>query len=456
MTAPSAARTGKYGSRVYPVARGEGEDLELVELPSVSNVLKVLDQPNLNRWKLRTLAEQLSMRPDLIMLAGSPDTRNDAIRQALDADRSRANQGTGVHGYAEAVDDGTLNWDLIPTVARPWIEQYMACKDRFGWTLVEKEVTVANHTLGYAGTADRYLDIPGYGVVVADLKTGKSVYPDQALQLALYARAEFIWESPDPEVVDVVMAPLVAELDEDKRLGLKRAEDGKKISAAYVKRREASIDEERSVAYARLGVRRPMPEGLRTDVGFIIHVSDTSCELIPMNLEGSYDAISGICAAYHWGSRRDIVGKPLGGTEVVSEPPVISEVVVEPVAVAVEPTPDPMKKVTLSFSMEPTGENPVAPEPSDDQLFASLRSRLTTLFETGQEVKDYVSFNWPTGVPGLRTLNHSHAQLQSINDFLSTVELRFSPFPVTEEKAVQIVKKTFPGSVTLESLDEPF
>jgi hypothetical protein len=462
MTTPAAARTGSYGRRVYPVPQGEAENLNLVELPSVSDVLKVLDAPALNQWKLNTLAEQFALHRDLVMLAASSDTRRDAIRQALDADRSKANIGTAIHGFTESVDNDTLDWSLIPEVAKPWVEHYAAAKEKFGWRLVEKEVTVFNHAAGYAGTTDRFMEFPE-GICCADVKTGANVYADQALQLSMYANGEGIWTPPDPEVVEAALKSLLEELEEDKRLGLKRAEDGKKISAAYIKRREAWIDEERWRHYARLGERRPMPEGLRTDLGYIIHLSETGCELIPMNLSGAYDSVKGICAVYHWKRRSDILGKPL---EVSSE--VSAERLPTPLS---DPIPDVSSTSDVSntphvcapdicgmptadseFGMpdplEPTGPPVPSSAPTDQQLFDSLRARLIAL---PASAKEQVAFSWPNGAPGLKTLAHTRAQLDEIDTLIFDVECKIAPEQTTAEKqAIQTVRTAFPDAMITE------
>ena len=55
------------------------------------------------------------------------------------------------------------------------------------------ELTVYNKTHKYAGTLDFIADIPalGEGLTLCDIKTGKGVYPEVALQLAAYRFAEF-------------------------------------------------------------------------------------------------------------------------------------------------------------------------------------------------------------------------------------------------------------------------
>jgi hypothetical protein len=56
---------------------------------------------------------------------------------------------------------------------------------------LETEVTLFSRTHGYAGTADIFMQI-GDKVYVADIKTGKGVWPEAALQMSAYRYADFI------------------------------------------------------------------------------------------------------------------------------------------------------------------------------------------------------------------------------------------------------------------------
>ena len=82
----------------------------------------MLAAPGLEIWKQKQIAEQFAKRPDLIMLAADEGTRFDAIKQALQATQSKANVGTAIHRFSELVDDGQLDWGLVPEAAKPWVE----------------------------------------------------------------------------------------------------------------------------------------------------------------------------------------------------------------------------------------------------------------------------------------------------------------------------------------------
>ena len=79
-----------------------------------------------------------------------------------------------------------------------FVTQLELCVKEFNIEPVEIEVTCWNQTLGYAGTADLFAKVDGEQICV-DFKTGASgIFPETALQLAAYCRAEFIVD-PDGE-----------------------------------------------------------------------------------------------------------------------------------------------------------------------------------------------------------------------------------------------------------------
>jgi hypothetical protein len=65
---------------------------------------------------------------------------------------------------------------------------------------------VYSRRYGYAGTFDAIATLPGLGLVLLDVKTGRRVYPEACLQLAAYAACEFVGdpdgrtEHPMPQV----------------------------------------------------------------------------------------------------------------------------------------------------------------------------------------------------------------------------------------------------------------
>ena len=171
------------------------------------------DQRNLTKWKLRTAANGIARRPDLlagIVAAGDDDrsTLDRIVDQALEAGGSStaANTGTALHKMTERVDRGEV-FD-IPEPHKSDVEAYTAALTKAGITIDLIEQICVCPELGVAGTFDRIVTFQGQRYI-ADLKTGRSLdysWSTIAVQLALYAHASTIYDvatgthSPMPEV----------------------------------------------------------------------------------------------------------------------------------------------------------------------------------------------------------------------------------------------------------------
>lgn len=147
-------------------------------------------------------------------LKGQPDRIRDAA----------AARGNLVHAAAEdlALDavgqvladiatTGTFRTTWGPELA-PWMDGFLAFLREYRPEVIAAEATVFNREQAYAGTLDaimriRHPRLPS-NPIVTDYKSGNGVYPEVAMQLASYARGEFIG-LPD----GVTTAELPADLD---------------------------------------------------------------------------------------------------------------------------------------------------------------------------------------------------------------------------------------------------
>lgn len=231
---PRAAQTGpvnsvtdnETGSReyVHPVT---GE-----RFVSVTTVLQVVGKDGLPYWAAKTVQEYAqdilplmvkSARRKLCDVKGSDrcgicrDCVGLELRRAPDRLRDEAaDRGSRLHKIAEhhVLHDGEIlahDDDVAPYVA-----QWLAFHKQFKPTFDAAEMTVINRTYGWAGTLDSVVRLgwcpPKYrhliGVpMVGDNKTGKSVYPEHALQLSAYRHGEAVLlpdgrELEMPEVAD--------------------------------------------------------------------------------------------------------------------------------------------------------------------------------------------------------------------------------------------------------------
>lgn len=207
MTAPALAVNVRGKGRHYEHPRTG----ELV--PSITNVIGVLDKPALPRWAAKMVAEQawtlrhalddLGEAEAIDVLKGSP-WRNS---------RRAADRGTSIHEYLEAL----ANKRPLPELEGDAL-RYRDAADNFLTTYDPKfrftEFTVFSKH-GYAGTSDFMADIGGR-VVIGDFKTSKALYPEIALQLAAIRYADEI-------VVDGELLPLQ---DVDGCVGVLLTPDG--------------------------------------------------------------------------------------------------------------------------------------------------------------------------------------------------------------------------------------
>lgn len=214
------------------------------------------DTYNLGRWQQRMTAVGLAQRPDLLLKVSSlgPEppkvvrtgevewTDNPGYRPwvaAMDETCEAATEaakatvkrtvGTALHKITERMDSdqevGTVPMEYLPSLAA-------YAEATAGWEWLEIERFTVQDDLQVGGTPDRIARVPGHDrPVIADLKTGGVEYGTgkMAIQLALYAHS------------------LLYDLD---------------------------------------GTRRPMPDGLDTDVGLIIALDATraTCRILRLDI----------------------------------------------------------------------------------------------------------------------------------------------------------------------------
>jgi hypothetical protein len=111
------------------------------------------------------------------------------LRLAATEERDAAAKlGTAVHdAAATGLDPAT-----VPDDVRPRLLQFRAWLAASGVEVLGTEFQCWNLSVGYAGTADLLVRFPNGQVWLIDLKTGKGVFSEHALQLIAYRQAEFV------------------------------------------------------------------------------------------------------------------------------------------------------------------------------------------------------------------------------------------------------------------------
>lgn len=210
---PANARSTGRGQRFYVWGRGE-------RYWSVTTILGALPKDALKAWAAKVVAE---FAFDRLSTWGTMN-RGEAVewlkREPLRYTADRADVGSAIHAAAEAyVLQAPIRGDFGEE-ERKALAHFVGWVETLAVKFVATEASVYNRTQKYAGTLDAILEIPyrrllalvdgnealvpwrpreGRDVVtlLVDYKTGgdvaegKGVYPEVALQLAAYARAEF-------------------------------------------------------------------------------------------------------------------------------------------------------------------------------------------------------------------------------------------------------------------------
>lgn len=168
-----------------------------VTYPGVTSILKVMDKSDvLMAWASRMTAEAaLDLLPQLesiLATAGRDGTvRALTARSGWKRDESAA-LGTEIHGYADMLHRGLVLPPDLSDGVRMKVERYREWWQRSGWTPRATEALLVNTAAGYGGTLDILAYDADQRTVLADLKTGKGIYRETILQLAMYGASEWL------------------------------------------------------------------------------------------------------------------------------------------------------------------------------------------------------------------------------------------------------------------------
>jgi hypothetical protein len=164
--------------------------------PGVTGVLGVLDKSGpLMGWASRETAKaavaQIANLPSLLETVGE-----EGVIKALTArstwQRDEAAQlGTQVHHLADLYVRGEPLPPMSETI-KARVEAYADWWKASGWTLRVSEAYIVSPALRYGGTFDLLAKDADGRTVLADIKSGRAVYREAALQLAAYGMAELV------------------------------------------------------------------------------------------------------------------------------------------------------------------------------------------------------------------------------------------------------------------------
>lgn len=213
MTTPKIETVAKWSSRFY--VHPDTKE----QVPGVTSVIGMAPKDFLRYWAAKMTAETAYDEFGTLASFVASQKRDSAVDWLKGASnrytKTAADRGTTVHDLVERIALG----DRVPP-QHPDIQGYL---DNFNEFLDvwqpeyhSTEQTVWSSTHGYAGSYDAIVTIDGTQLIL-DVKTGKAVYPDVALQMTAYARGDFILGSDGSETpIPAIDHGVVLHLHNDK------------------------------------------------------------------------------------------------------------------------------------------------------------------------------------------------------------------------------------------------
>lgn len=204
------------------------------EVPSTTTILeRGLAKPALAPWAARLVAEYAATHCEAWRHLPTEDAI-DLLRKAPYRTRDRkAEIGSAVHAAINAYVEGVSVLGLTDAQAG-YYSGALAFLREHEPRVVRSEFTVYSRTHGYAGTSDLLLRI-GARQSIADFKTSKAIYPDVALQLVSYARADFIGTNDGEEIsLPGIDEGIIVRLTPDGSYEAQRAELGDDVWDAFL------------------------------------------------------------------------------------------------------------------------------------------------------------------------------------------------------------------------------
>lgn len=198
--------------------RGHGYKIDGNKVIGVTTALKVIAKPALIDWAANTTAEAAVDRWDELTELTPTQRLKELKESRWIVNRAAILRGNEIHDLGEKLSHGEPI-DVPPEHLGP-VEAYARFLDRWQLEFVGTEAPCANPDIGYAGTLDAVASTPLLNdgqPILLDIKTGKGVFSETALQLAAYARCT-IWQ-PDgpasetamPEVAGLYVAHVLAD-----------------------------------------------------------------------------------------------------------------------------------------------------------------------------------------------------------------------------------------------------
>lgn len=192
LTAPiNASQEGGLRHYVWPPT---GE-----KFPSVTTIINAVSKPALAPWAAKQAAvfavQSYDQWKDL--------PQDEAIKLIAGASKRTTELASDIGNHVHECVEAVIGLNEVPNPTPEHMRHFDAWRLAFKPEFILSEKTVYNRNVCYAGTLDIVAEINGVTTLV-DVKTGKSLWPETALQLSAYAHGEFIdiagVETPMPKI----------------------------------------------------------------------------------------------------------------------------------------------------------------------------------------------------------------------------------------------------------------
>lgn len=207
MRGPNNSSTNRSGQRYYVWPSKKPYELEV---PSVTTIIGGgIPKPALQGWAARSVAEYAVRHKDAWERLPADDAVHLLKGSPYRYTNKKANLGTIVHNaveaYAKQEEPEEREETPLDEASKPYIAAAKWFFADHKPEILHVERTIYSRTHGYAGTSDLIakIKIPGSRkkvYAILDYKTGKAIYPEYGVQLAVYSRGDFIAGDNDEEL----------------------------------------------------------------------------------------------------------------------------------------------------------------------------------------------------------------------------------------------------------------
>jgi hypothetical protein len=168
-------------------------------LPSVTNIIGILDKPQLTKWKMREVAKAAIAIPGPQGEEPVERFADRAIEAAMSQVSDAADLGTKIHNAIENLMRGSA--EEPSAEMQPYVKPVLDWMRKVGVKVTHSEIVLVNAVHGFAGRVDALFtwgepDAPNMGIL--DYKTTKTkpdqkveAYDEHALQMAAYAATHY-------------------------------------------------------------------------------------------------------------------------------------------------------------------------------------------------------------------------------------------------------------------------